>query len=207
MIVALGLLAAVAATSPFDQVIAAERAFAAASLKDGYHAAFAAAFMADGVVFDPVPVSAREKHADKPRASATLAWGPAWAAVSTAGDLGFTSGPWEYRASGEGAPPPSTGWFFTAWRKQSDGAWKVEADLGVTASLKYAAPTEVENALAIPPGRPPPSDRVERRRGLAAGYRRGAVLISVAANGGFPASFVTLRVTPDGFARYQNQAK
>jgi len=156
IVLALAAAAAPAPASPFEQVVAAEKAFAAASERDGYHAAFAAAFVEHGVVFDPVPVSAREKHAGKPRANATLAWGPAWAAVSTAGDLGFTSGPWEYRAAGEGAPPASTGWFFTAWRKQADGTWKVEADLGVTASLKYAAPVEVENALAVPP---PPTTR------------------------------------------------
>src|SRR5262249_61494303 len=105
------------------------------SIKDGYHAAFAAAFTPDGVVFDPTPTNARAKHGGKPRAEAVLQWAPAWAAVSSAGDLGFTSGPWEYRAHGaKGA----TGRFFTAWRKQADGSWKVEADLGVGAALTYA---------------------------------------------------------------------
>ena len=151
-----------ATTSAFDRVVAAERAFAAASIKVGYHAAFAAAFAPDGVVFDPAPTNARAKHEGKPRADAVLAWAPAWAAVSPAGDLGFTSGPWEYR--GPEGKPPATGWFFTAWRKQADGSWKVEADLGIDAALTYAAPGEVEDALRdAPSSKPTPAAAAQAR--------------------------------------------
>jgi len=150
-------LAVALLAAPFTEVVAAERTFAAASLSDGYHAAFAAAFAPDGVVFDPTPTNARAKHGGKPRADAVLSWAPAWAAVSPVGDLGFTSGPWEYRAPGD--KPPATGWFFTAWRKQAGGSWKVEADLGIDAALTYAAPGEVEDALrdARPSKRTPSS--------------------------------------------------
>jgi len=154
MITAL-LLAATAATSPFDQVVAAERAFAAASARDGLHAAFVANFAPDGVVFDPVPTNGRAAHEGKPRSKGALSWGPAWAAVPAAGDLGFSSGPWEFRVAGDDAPAPSTGWFFTAWRKQPDGTWKVEADLGVSAGLTYAPPSDVINALPPPPAHKP----------------------------------------------------
>ena len=142
-------LAVTLLAAPFTEVVAAERAFADASIKDGYHAAFAAAFAPEGVVFDPSPTNAKAKHGGKPRADAVLAWAPAWAAVSPAGDLGFTSGPWEYR--GPEGKPSATGWFFTAWRKQADGSWKVEADLGVDAPLTYAAPGEVEDGLRDAP--------------------------------------------------------
>jgi ketosteroid isomerase-like protein len=134
-------LAGLLLASAFSEVVAAERAFAAASLRDGWHAAFAAAFAEDGVVLDPVPTNARAKHAGKPRSPDTLAWGPAWAAVAPAGDLALTSGPWEYRTGAEGAA--ATGWFFSIWRKHSDGTWRVEVDLGVDAKLAYAPPQEV----------------------------------------------------------------
>jgi ketosteroid isomerase-like protein len=139
-----------ATLSPFDQVVAAERAFAALSEKDGLHAAFVANFAEDGVVFDPVPTNGRAAHEGKPRPKGSLSWGPAWAAVSSAGDIGFSSGPWEFRVPGDGAPPPSTGWFFTAWGKQPDGTWKVEADLGIGAPLTYAPPTDVANGWTMP---------------------------------------------------------
>jgi ketosteroid isomerase-like protein len=158
-----------ATLSPFDEVVAAERAFAALSVKDGLHAAFLANFAADGVVFDPVPTNGRAAHEGKPRSKGTLSWGPAWAAVSSAGDIGFSSGPWEYRIPGEGAPPPSTGWFFTAWRKQPDGAWKVEADLGVSVPLTFTPPTGVTNGWTSPePARSPrPSDAAAARAKIA----------------------------------------
>ena len=142
------LLAATAPTpSAYAQVAAAERAFAAASLENGYHAAFVAYFTEDGVVFTPVPTNARKAH-DKPRAPATLSWGPAWVAAPASEDLAFSSGPWEYRAAGDEPPPPGTGWFFTAWRKQSDGRWLVEADLGVDAPFAYVSPHDVDDGLA-----------------------------------------------------------
>ncbi|HEX4823627.1 MAG TPA: DUF4440 domain-containing protein [Candidatus Polarisedimenticolaceae bacterium] len=155
-------LAALLLASPYTEVVAAERAFAAASIKDGFHAAFAAAFAPDGVVFDPTPTNAIAKHGGKPRADVVLSWAPAWAAVSPAGDLGFTSGPWEYRPAGD--KPPATGWFFTAWRKEADGTWKVEADLGIHAELTYAAPGEVVDALAAAaPAKATPSSAAQAR--------------------------------------------
>jgi ketosteroid isomerase-like protein len=139
-----------ATLSPFDQVVDAERAFAALSAKDGLHAAFVATFADDGVIFDPTPTNGRKAHEGKPRSKGNLAWGPAWVAVASSGELGFSTGPWEYRVPGEGAPPPGTGWFFTAWRKPPDGVWKVEADLGVSCPLTWAAPTSVENGIPTP---------------------------------------------------------
>jgi ketosteroid isomerase-like protein len=158
-----------ATLSPFDQVVDAERAFAAASAKDGLHAAFVASFADDGVVFDPVPTNARKAHEGKPRSKGNLSWGPAWVAVAASGELGFSTGPWEYRVPGDGAPPPGTGWFFTAWRKQPDGAWKVEADLGVSCPLTYAPPTTVENGIPAPATtRAPRPQDASRARGMIA---------------------------------------
>jgi ketosteroid isomerase-like protein len=170
MLTALLLATTAITSSPFDQVVAAERAFAEASQRDGLHAAFVANFAADGVVFDPVPTNGRAAHEGKPRSKGTLSWGPAWAAVAAAGDLGFSTGPWEFRVPGEGAPPPGTGWFFTAWRKEPDGVWKVEADLGVSCALKYSPPTTVENGLAAPTTTraPRPQDAVQARAKIEA---------------------------------------
>jgi ketosteroid isomerase-like protein len=162
------LLAAAATPSVFAQVAAAEQAFAAASLEIGYHAAFVAYFAEDGVVFTPVPTNGRKAH-DKPRAPATLTWGPAWVAAPASGDLAFSSGPWEYRAAGDNPPPPGTGWFFTAWRRQRDGRWLVEADLGIDAPFAFVAPREVDDGLGGPPPAKPvrPGDAAAARAKIA----------------------------------------
>lgn len=179
-ILALALLAAPPASAPpapqatdktpFERIVAAERAFAALSPTEGFHAAFVEYFAEDGVVFDPTPTNGRAKHQGKPAPKGVLSWAPGWAAVARAGDIGFTSGPWEYRESGEKAPPPATGWFFTTWRRQADGSYKVEADLGVDVKLDYAPPAQVVDAVPAPASSRParPSDAAAARAQVAA---------------------------------------
>jgi ketosteroid isomerase-like protein len=196
--------------TPFEHVVAAERAFAADAIREGHHAAFVTAFAEDGVVFDPTPTNARAKHAGKPRASGTLFWDPAWAVVSSSGDLGFTSGPWQYKEPGDGTSPPATGWFFTAWRKQPDGSFKVEADLGVSAPLNYAAPGDVVDASPASTGAPAPRPssaanarvaivHAERLLARAAASGLGAAVLAVAepsvrvADRGYPTSRLRVR--------------
>jgi ketosteroid isomerase-like protein len=111
--------------------------------------------------------------------------------VSSSGDLGFTSGPWQYKEPGDGTSPPATGWFFTAWRKQPDGSFKVEADLGVSAPLNYAAPGDVVDASPASTGAPAPRPssaanarvaivHAERLLARAAASGLGAAVLAVA---------------------------
>ena len=63
-----------------------------------------------------------EKNAD----IKTLSWKPVGADVAASGDLGYTWGNWKYLA-------PDTAYYgnyFTAWKKQKDGRWKVALDGG-----------------------------------------------------------------------------
>ena len=56
----------------------------------------------------------------------TLSWKPVGADVAASGDLGYTWGNWKYQA-------PDTAYYgnyFTAWKKQKDGSWKVALDGG-----------------------------------------------------------------------------
>jgi ketosteroid isomerase-like protein len=160
------IVLAAALNPAFEQVVAAERAFAADSAPKGLHAAFLAHLAPDSVVFQPVPMSGLAAHQDKPPAQGLLSWSPGWAAAAGAGDLGVTSGPWIYKMSGEGAPPPRTGWFFSVWKRQPDGTWKVRADIGITCALDYAVPSLVENGLAEV-GPVPPIRRIEASRARA----------------------------------------
>ena len=61
-----------------------------------------------------------------------LVWWPDHGAVASSGDVGWTTGRYEVRKTGaDGAITVlSTGRYLTVWRRQPDGTWKVEADIG-----------------------------------------------------------------------------
>lgn len=60
-----------------------------------------------------------------------LRWKPAGGDVSASGDLGFTFGTWVSSRPGADAKlVTTTGKYFTTWKKQRDGSWKIVADIG-----------------------------------------------------------------------------
>jgi ketosteroid isomerase-like protein len=74
-----------------------------------------------------------------------LAWEPVFADIALSGDLGYTTGPWEFREHGDG--PSAFGEFVTIWNKQSSGEWRVVIDIGV----RHAAPgTVTKRTLSTP---------------------------------------------------------
>ncbi|HEX9005786.1 MAG TPA: hypothetical protein VF889_00735 [Bacteroidota bacterium] len=120
-----------APTSQVDSLIAAERAFAALSLEKGMGPAFVANLADDAILLRPTPVNGQAWFRDHAAPPIILRWKPALAIVAASGELGFTSGPSEVRSKADPAEPPSYGDFVTAWKRQADGAWKVEFDIGV----------------------------------------------------------------------------
>jgi len=164
MIITALLLAAT--ISPFDQVVASERAFAATSLEKGLHEAFLAYLAPDAIGFLPLPGPARPSHEGKPPTTAKLAWGPTWVAVSSAGDLALSTGPWKISHQEQSVIDVSTGWFFSIWRREPDGAWKVAVDSGISSPVKFELPKVVENGFAGAPASTP-------RPGAAANARIG----------------------------------
>ena len=126
------------ADAALDSLIAAERAFASLSLAKGMKEAFLTYLAEGSVVFQPGAVDGRKAWEAKPASAATLTWEAAFAGVSSAGDLGYTTGPWEYRppadTAGTPAPPESYryGQFNTVWKREKKTGWRVIADIGVT---------------------------------------------------------------------------
>ena len=60
----------------------------------------------------------------------SVTWSASAAEVGSGGDLGYTMGTYEMTMDGpEGAPIRIDGKYLTVWRKQSDGAWMVTADM------------------------------------------------------------------------------
>jgi ketosteroid isomerase-like protein len=116
----------------FEDMIAAERAFAADAAAHGTRDAFLAALASDALVFQPGPTSGQRAWTARKPDKNLLEWTPALAGISASGDLGYTVGPWRFTQDGAKAPV-ATGWFFTLWRKQPDGKWKVLIDHGIVA--------------------------------------------------------------------------
>jgi hypothetical protein len=129
---------AVRADAALDSLVASEHAFATMSVAKGMKDAFLTYLAEDGVVFRPTATNGRKVWEARPLSTATLMWEPSFAEVSSAGDLGYTTGPWEFHppADSSGAPAPperyAYGHFNSVWKKQKGDLWRVIADIGVS---------------------------------------------------------------------------
>lgn len=127
-----------AADAALDSLVASERAFSAMSVAQGMKVAFLAYLAADGVVFRPTATNGMKVWEAQAPSTATLIWEPSFAQVSSAGDLGYTTGPWEFRppadSTGAAAPPDRIGHghFISVWKRERGRAWRVVADIGVS---------------------------------------------------------------------------
>ena len=101
------------------------------SVEKGIRDSFLANLADDAIVFDPGPVNGKELYTKRSPSEAQLIWEPIFADVSNAGDMGYTTGPWEYKKTKSDAIPVAYGQFLSVWKRQSDGPWKVVLDGGV----------------------------------------------------------------------------
>jgi len=115
-----------------DSLAASELAFAKRSVEQGMRAAFIEYFADDGINFAPDPGNTRARYRARPEAIEPfiLDWHPAIAAVARAGDLGFTTGPYAITGRAPAVREPAQGMFFSVWRRQPDGDWRVIVDGG-----------------------------------------------------------------------------
>jgi ketosteroid isomerase-like protein len=75
-----------------------------------------------------------------------LSWYPTIAGMAREGDLGYTTGPWEFKNDVHDAKPVGWGHFLTVWKKQADGSWKFAVDLGIS----NPQPAQVAAPWALP---------------------------------------------------------
>lgn len=127
-----------------DSLAEAEKAFAHESVAKGMKAAFLNALADDGLVFDPGPGAQNGKKVwlEKKESRAILDWQPVLAVVSSSGDLGYTTGPWNYRKS-PNQKPEAFGEFVSVWRREG-GKWKLLCDIGSDHPAPSAMPPELK---------------------------------------------------------------
>ena len=112
-------------------MLESETKFVALGQEEGARAASLAYLADDAIMFDPGPVNAKKTWTARAEEDLlSLKWQPAFAAMARSCDLGFTSGPAEWRKNKEDEKPLGYGQYISIWRKQKDGAWKVEVDVG-----------------------------------------------------------------------------
>jgi ketosteroid isomerase-like protein len=117
-------------------MVETERAFSRAAEEKGTREAFAEFITDNGILFRPTPVVGKKWMQEHPLPPSTtrslLSWQPIFAAISRGGDLGYTTGPWEFKQDIKDARAAAFGNFMTVWRKQPDGSWKFALDLGIS---------------------------------------------------------------------------
>jgi ketosteroid isomerase-like protein len=133
-----------------DDVVAAERAFAADEAPLGFKQSFLKHSADDAIVLAPDPVNAHQSLRAQPDDDLAeprphLVWWPLYAGVASSGDLGFTTGPYAF----DGA---RRGHYFTVWKRQPDGGWKwvFDGGVGADASGEAAQGSDVDY---LPPSR------------------------------------------------------
>lgn len=107
-----------------------ELAFAAMARTHGIREAFLHNLADDGILFLPRPVNGKKYYEGRAATKDTLEWSPAYVEVSRSGDLGFTTGPWEFRSAKDDKADPVFGHFITVWRKRPREEWRVAVDIG-----------------------------------------------------------------------------
>jgi hypothetical protein len=113
-------------------LVEAERAFSATSVEKGMRDAFLAYLADDGVLFRPLPVNGKQLWEPRPASLATLIWEPSFAAVSLAGDMGYTTGPWELRPAPGQVGEIGHGHFISVWQRAPGAPWRLAVDIGIS---------------------------------------------------------------------------
>ncbi len=167
-----------------------ERAFASASVRNGMREAFLEFLAEDSILFRPRPVAGRQWMLNQPARPGVLAWQPIFAEVAASGDLGYSTGPWEFRQERSDEQPAGQGHFISIWKKQPDGRWKVVLDTGISCPPPAAAFAEWQPApdgAEVEPAAPQ-IDVVAERAALLAADR---ALAQASAQAGPASAFVS----------------
>ena len=121
---------------PITAMVGTERAFSRMSEEKGIREAFTEFIAEDGILFRPRAVLGKKWMQENPLPASTtrplLVWQPIFAGMSRAGDLGYTTGPWQLKNDIKDAKFSAFGTFMTVWKKQPDGKWRFMVDLGVS---------------------------------------------------------------------------
>jgi len=135
-----GTATAAEQSAAWKSLVEAERSFARTAVEKGIRAAFLEFLAPEAIVFRPQPVPGRPVYEKALANSPTLLlWKPVFAEVSAAGDLGYTTGPYEVHKDKLTKEASACGHYVTLWKKQADGSWKAVLDIGISHPASVSA--------------------------------------------------------------------
>jgi len=147
-----GVVARGEMTPAIRAIVEQERAFSAASVAKSTRDAFMEFLADDSLLFRPGPVPGKMFIRNRPAPPGKLVWAPTFADAASSEDIGYTTGPYEFRKAEMTEVPQSWGHYVSIWRKQRDGVWRVEVELGVSHEKFSTAVADVKD-VATPPHR------------------------------------------------------
>jgi ketosteroid isomerase-like protein len=140
-----------------ERLAQAERDFAARCSRVGFRQSFLENFSRTGVFFSPAPNIAvadlKKQPEERLPLTYLLEWAPETGDISSAGDMGYTTGPMR-TGPVDGSKPPGFGYYFSVWEKESkDEPWKVVLDFGTRTDAEQTLPAKVRFQAAADIGR------------------------------------------------------
>lgn len=136
-----------------SSIINAEKNFALTARQESFRTAFLNNLDREGLIFENGNVYNAVKAFSKMKATNDkLLWHPSFACASTSGDLGFTTGAFEFRKD-MNSKVLSAGEYSSVWRRSDNGEWKLLIDLGVnfdSSIYQNSLPTGLFSDLVLP---------------------------------------------------------
>ncbi|RYZ57245.1 MAG: hypothetical protein EOO14_11215 [Chitinophagaceae bacterium] len=119
------------AQNGLDEMIRAEKSFAAYSVLHGTKEAFLRfADTASTLFTNGEPVNGYQLWQSRENKPGVLNWRPRYAEIAASGDFGYTCGPWTFQPGTTEDKVIANGYYFTVWKKNSAGEWKFMLDIG-----------------------------------------------------------------------------
>lgn len=127
-----------------------EREFGAVVARIGMPAGFSQFAADSGVVFVPKVANVKQFYKDQPADTSLLSWQPIYAEMASSGDLGWTTGPWQYRPDSTAKAASNFGHYITIWKMQPEGSWKFVADIGNYHGAPKSSPDSLRTKMLSP---------------------------------------------------------
>jgi hypothetical protein len=125
-----------------EMVAHTERAFSSRCAEVGIRDAFLEYFSADAIHFEPEPRLARpDLEGEQSTVTPRLTWEPKIIRVASSGELAVSTGPYILDSK---TGKQSFGYFLSIWKRQTDGKWKVDIDIGVPTSRSADLPEDFQ---------------------------------------------------------------
>jgi hypothetical protein len=127
-------------------LVNAEKEFAGFTASHTIREGFLKYMDTSGVVFQHAnPVNALDLYRKQKAGSGILNWAPEFAVISASGDMGITTGPYEFKTTAVDSAPVR-GSFSSVWQINKEGVWKNMVDLGTSYQVP---PLEVRDVQQV----------------------------------------------------------